>query len=57
MASGLTLKCLIHCEVAFVDGLRKDSSVILVHVRAVFHHYSLKRLLFTIVWSHLLCHR
>ena len=36
MASGFALKCLIHCEVAFEDGMRKDSSVILVHVCSVF---------------------
>ena len=36
MASGLTLKYLIHCEVAFVDGMTKDSSVILVHVAVQF---------------------
>ena len=36
MASGITLKSLIHCEVPFADGMRKDSSVLLVHVCAVF---------------------
>lgn len=47
MASGLTLKYLIHHEVAFVDGMRKDSSVILVHVAVRFsQHHSLKRLSF-----------
>ena len=30
MASGLTLKRLIHFEVAFVDGTRKDSRLIIV---------------------------
>ena len=45
MASGLTLKYLIHREVAFVDGTRKDSSVILVHVAVQFsQHHSPKRL-------------
>ena len=47
MASGLTLKCLIHFEVACVGGIRKDSSLILVHVVVQFsHHHSLKRLSF-----------
>ena len=36
MASGLTMKYLIHCEVAFVDGMTKDSSVILVRVALQF---------------------
>ena len=47
MASGLILKCLIHFEVIFLDGMRKDSSLILVHVAVQFsqHHLS-KRLYF-----------
>ena len=36
MVSGLTLKYLIHCEVAFVDSMKKDSSVILVRVAVQF---------------------
>ena len=36
MVSGLTLKYLIHCEVAFVDSMTKDSSVILVRVAVQF---------------------
>ena len=47
MASGLTLKYLIHFEVACVGGIRKDSSLILVHVVFQFSHdHSLKRLSF-----------
>ena len=36
MASGLTLKRLIHFECAFVDGTRKDSRLILVHAAVGF---------------------
>ena len=38
MASGLTLKYLIHFEV-FIDGMRKDSSLILVHVAVQFSQH------------------
>ena len=45
LVSGLTLKYLIHRGVSFVDGTRKDSSVILVHVAVQFsQHHSPKRL-------------
>lgn len=36
MASGLTLKRLIRFEVAFVDGTRKDSRLIIVRAAVSF---------------------
>ena len=47
MASGFTLKYMIYFMVVFVDGMRKESSVILVHVAVRFsQHHLLKRLSF-----------
>ena len=51
MASGFALKCLIHCEVAFEDGMRKDSIVILVHVCALFPSLLTEETLFSSLCS------
>ena len=45
IVSGLTLRSLIHFEFIFVDGVRKCSSFILLHVAVHFpQHHLLKRL-------------
>ena len=56
--SGLTFRPLIHLEFIFVHGVRECSNFILLHVAVQFsQHHLLKRLLFSIVYSFLLCHR
>ena len=45
IVSGLTFRSLIHFEIIFVDGVRKDSNFILLHVAVQFYqHHLLKRL-------------
>ena len=45
IVSGLTFRSLIHFEIIFVDGVRKDSNFILLHVAVQFsQHHLLKRL-------------
>ena len=52
MVSGLTFNSLIHFESIFVLGIRKWSSLILLHVAVQFsQHHLLKRLSFPTVYS------
>ena len=59
MVSGLTFKSLIHFEFIFVNGLRKCSNLIFLHVAVQFsqHHLLKKLVFFSIVYSCLLCNR
>ena len=58
IVSGLTCRSLIHFEFIFVYGVRKCSSFILLRVVDQFsQHHLLKRLLFSIVYSCLICQR
>ena len=58
LVSGLTFKSLIHFEFILVHGVKEQSSLILLYVAVQFsQHHLLKRCLFSIVYSCLLCHR
>ena len=57
MVSGLTCRSLIHLELIFVCGVRKWSSVILLHVAVRFSQHRLVKRLFLIARSCLLCGR
>ena len=58
IVSSLTFRCLIHFEFIFKFGVRECSNSILLHVAVqLSQHHLLKRLIFSIVCSCLLCHR
>ena len=47
VVSGLTFKCLMHFELIFLNGVRRCSGFILLHVTVQFsQHHSLKRVPF-----------
>ena len=58
MISSLTFRSLIHFEFIFEYGVREYSNFILLPVAVQFsQHHLLKRMSFSIVYSHLLYHR
>ena len=58
LVSGLTFKSIIHFEFIFVYGMRKYSSLILLHAAVWFsQHFFWRGHLFPIVYSCLFCHR
>ena len=55
--SGLIFKSFVHFEFVFVYGVRKCSTLVLLHVLVQFSQCHLLKRLFSIVYSYLLCQR